>query len=245
MADDLAPFAQMVVDQSRGVTVEDLAFASAQDYWSTGFIPLSTLTMLANSEVQLFSKNIGETGQGSAQALTISETNCVNGDRMPANQVYIGLRAGFHVYQVAAAALATTALDPFPILSPVGMTKIAQNIVWSLNIGDGIKRFIGNIDHYPSGSSFYASDFKFNAAGLALVASPFKGTRGVGYANNGAPFASELRSLPLPVIFPPNIKTDIRIKSGSAILLTADDITSSYAVAVKMTFRGYMMTLPA
>jgi hypothetical protein len=241
MADDLAPFAQMVVDQSRGVTVGDLAFASAQDFWSTGGIPLATLTLNANSEVQLFSKNVGETGQGFTVPLTISETNNVNGDRMPSNQVYIGLKVGFQVYSTSA----VTSLDPNMFLSPKGVQKVTQAAAWSLNIGDGIKRFIGNVAQFPAGAGPWASSWVYNTAGLIVAAAANLGTNGVSYSDNGAPFASELRSLPLPVIFPPNIRTDIRIQTGTAVTLTADDCLSGAVICYRMTFRGYMMTLPA
>jgi hypothetical protein len=197
--------------------------------------------LAGNSEVQLFSKNIGETGQGFTAALTIAETNNVNGDRMPANQVYIGLKAGFQVYVTSSAA----SLDPFPILSQFGMYKIANSTVWSLNIGDGIKRFIGTVAQYPAGCGPWAPSWEMDTTGLGAAAGAFLGTNGVGYANNGAPFASELRSLPLPVIFPPNIKTDIRLLTGTAVTLTADDCVTAYAICYRMTFRGYMMTLPA
>lgn len=241
MYEDLAPFAGMVVDQSKGVTVGDLVFASAQDFWSTGFIPLSTFTLPANSEVQLFSKNIGESGQGSGTAvLTAAETNNVNGDRMPANQVYIGLKCGFQIYQVAA-----NTLDPFPLVGPVGMLKVTHNTVWSLNIGDGIKRFIGSVAHYPAGCGVSVDAYTFNTVGLGAAAlQGYRGTDGVAFCNNGIPSAAELRTLPLPVIFPPNIKTDIRLLTGGASVLTADDVTSGNSIAYRMTFRGYMMTLP-
>ena len=55
-----------------------------------------------------------------------------------------------------------------------------------------------------------------------------------------------MRKLPLPVIFPPNIKVDIRVTSGNQFTLQDTTLFAvSTCIAVKQTFRGYMMTLPA
>ena len=50
--EELAPFASMVVDQGRGVVVSDLAFASAEDRYSTAFITLRLPLAVASRDSQ-------------------------------------------------------------------------------------------------------------------------------------------------------------------------------------------------
>lgn len=238
--EELAPFAAMVVDQSRGVTVGDLMFASAQDFWSTCVIPINAATagqIDANSEAQLFYANVGQTGQGFTTALTISQTNNKNGDRMPANQVYIGLKLGFEAYRLNSVSdlsnvqLFTRSDDLYAVMS---------NFVWSLNVGDGIKRDISALVDYPGGSGIYSASSQPNPP---VAAGAFRALEyGV---QSGGPLR-DMKALPLPVIFPPNIAVDIRVKCGNSFTLNDTTFwTTSDGVAIKAKFRGYMMTLPA
>ena len=239
--EDLAPYASMIVDQGKGVTVSDLAFASAQDYWSTCAVAVngSTAGLIdANSEENLFEKKIGDTGQGFTAALTISQTNNVNGDRMPANQVYVGLKAGFNLYHLNDVGT-LSAYKLFDV--PQDLAAVADNFCWSLNVGDGIKREIGSLLSFPHGCGVDSgTQGQFITAAGAGAGIP--NTQG---AQNGGPLV-EMRKLPLPVIFPPNIKVAITAKCGNTFTLTSTTFWAvSDAVAIEMTFRGYMMTLPA
>lgn len=240
--EDLAPYASMIVDQGRGVTVADLAFASAQDYWSTCAIPLTAVagTVAANNEEQLFQTETGAIGQGFTVASTISQTNNVNGDRMPSNQVYVGLKCGFNLYNLPTVA----ALTPYNLFStPTDLAAVADNFAWTLNVGDGIKRDIGSLIGYPAGTGIYAA-----TPGLApTTAAAGPGIPSSQGVQNGGPNVS-MRKLPLPVIFPPNIRTAITVRNGNQFVLndtTALNWVANSVIAIKMTFRGYMMTLPA
>jgi len=239
--EDLAPFASMIIDQGRGVTVSDLAFASAQDYWSTGVVAIDSSTagqVNANSEAQLFSAQIGEQGQGFTANLTRSQTNNVAGSRMASNQVYIGLKTGFHCYHLDA----VNDLDAVKLVTrPQDLYAIMSNFVWSLNVGDGIKRDIGALVDFPAGAGVYASNIGASVT-AATAAAGVPTSQGV---QNGGPNV-EMRKLPLPVIFPPNIKVDIRVQCGNEFTLIDTGFwATSDGIAIKQTFRGYMMTLPA
>lgn len=236
--EELAPFASMVVDQGRGVVVSDLAFASAEDRYSTAFITLgAAATLPSNSTVKLFQSNIGQTGQGSPFALTVAETNNTNGDRQPSNQVYIATHFGFQLYAVQSG---QTAIAPLATYGDA--YKIAAGTTWNLTIGDGIKRTLGTVLEYPSGSGIDTQA----ALGQASTTSSQ-------YPNNGWVGCSS-RKLPIPVIFPPNIQVDIELKTGNAqpleglcfgTTITGNALASGDVIAYRATFHGFRMTLPA
>jgi hypothetical protein len=243
--EELKPFASMVIDQGRGVTVSDLAFASAEDRYSTAAIALSTLTLPANSSVKLFQKNIGETGQGFTGALTVAETNNTSGDRMPSNQVYIGTHVGFQVY-----AKAVANVNVVPIVNPHSMYQICAGTVWNLTVGDGIKRSIGTVMEYPAGSGI---DGMYATAGSTGINATTMAVRG--WANNGWGGKAK-RKLPIPIVWPPNVQVDIELQTGAAQVLldnfsasgeaaATSPTISGIAIAYRMTFRGFRMTLPA
>lgn len=236
--EELKPFANMIIDQGRGVTVSDLAFASAEDRYSTAFIPLTALTLPTGSTVKLFQKNIGETGQGSGTfALTRSETNNTNGDRQPSNQVYIGTHLGFQLY-----AIDSTGLKVIPITKASTVYKIAMSTVWNLTVGDGIKRTLGTVLEYPAGCGV---DWVGASGAIATYA---------GLANNGWLGGSK-RKLPIPIVFPPNVQVDIELETGTGGLISDNIVSASKTggagifaggkIAYRATFRGFRMTLPA
>lgn len=243
--EELKPFASMVIDQSRGVAVSDLAFSSAEDFYSTAAIGLSTLTLPAGSTAQLFSANIGDNGgQGFANvSLTIGETNNKNGDRQPSNNVYIATHFGFQVYAVTS----VDQLNVVPINNPISMYKVAANTAWSLTVGDGIKRTLGTVLEYPAGSGIDTALSLQNtttAAAYALAS----------FSNNGW-VGCQKRKLPIPIIFPPNIQVEIELKTGASQVLIDNDTTTGAAVGAvsfsggaicyKATFSGFRMTMPA
>lgn len=231
--EELAPFSKMVVDQGRGVVVSDLAFASAEDKYSTSFIQLSTLTLPANSSVKLFQKNVGESGQGISTNLTIAETNNKNGQRQPSNQVYIATHLGFQLYTVNSTGT-SLAVVPFSGISAWSdMYITAASTTWSLNVGDGIERTLGTVLEYPAGSGIDSP------AGIGSGATTYSAT----FAPNNGWVGCKKRKLPIPIIFPPNIDVDIQLKTGAAQTLAGVD-SSSY-IAYRATFTGFRMTLPA
>ena len=241
--EELAPFASMVVDQGRGVVVSDLAFASAEDRYSTAFIRLGTgVALPANSSVKLFQSNIGATGQGSPFALTVAETNNTNGDRQPSNQVYIATHFGFQIYAVQSGA---TSISPMATYGDV--YKVAAGTSWNLTIGDGIKRTLGTVLEYPAGSGVDAQ------AAVSNATNSLAGNGIVQYPNNGWVGCSS-RKLPIPVIFPPNIQVDIELLTGNAQQLAGNAystggngaaLASGDYIAYRATFHGFRMTLPA
>ena len=242
--EELKPFAGMVIDQGRGVTVSDLAFSSAEDFYSTGLIPLTALTttLPAGATVSLFKANIGDNGgQGFANVtLTVGETNNKNGDRQPSNQVYIATHLGFQVYAVTD----TNSLNCIPINNPFSMYKICANTTWALTVGDGIKRTLGTILEYPAGSGIDA-DVACGVTGSS-AANLFWAV-----ANNGK-VGCDKRKLPIPIVFPPNIQVDIELKTGAQQPLLDNiggtTVTATYtggAIAYKATFTGFRMTMPA
>jgi hypothetical protein len=243
---ELRPFADMMIDQGRGVTVSDLTFASAEDRYSTSYIPLTngtsaggtSVTLPAGSVVKFMQKNIGEAGQGFTAALTVGETNNTNGDRQPSNQVYIATHLGFKVYGTARA----SSLDEITIEDQATMAKICGNTTWSLTVGDGIKRTLGTVLEYPAGSG--PTGFVALSSTTAVLSS---------FANNGAADCEQKRKLPIPIVFPPNIQVDLELKTGAAQtfnnnVLAATSVNGQGGfggIAFKATFKGFRMTMPA
>ena len=245
--EELAPFASMIVDQGRGVTVSDLAFASAEDRYSTCAIPLAAGQMAANQTQKLFLNNIGETGQGWTAAMTVAETNNTSGARQPSNQVYIATHCGFFMYSTVG--VGTLAAEGGINYSSVAGVRphanqmiLGLNSTWNLTIGDGIKRTLGTVLEYPAGAGVYgeiacSTNGVTPAAGNAIYAE---------YAQNGTPTDGSCgkRKLPIPVIFPPNISVDIEVQTGAATLSLTAPIPAA-AIAYRQTFNGFRMTLPA
>jgi hypothetical protein len=242
--EELKPFASMVIDQGRGVTVSDLAFASAEDRYSTAFISLPLANVYPGSTtVKLFQKNIGEAGQGSGTlALTRGETNNTNGDRQPSNQVYIGTHLGFQVYAITTAT--TPSLNNIKIQNPNTLFKICNNTVWNLTVGDGIKRTLGKLIDYPSGGGIDGMIFSSTSCSAGALPTMT--------ANNGWVGCAK-RKLPIPVVFPPNVQVDIELETGAAQTLIDNVVDASVSagsfstgsIAIVACFKGFRMTLPA
>lgn len=235
--EELKPFANMVIDQGRGVTISDLAFSSAEDFYSTGAIALNALVLNAGSTVKLFEANIGDNGgQGFANvSMTVGETNNKNGNRQPSNNVYIATHFGFQVY----ATTSVNSLNAVPIQNATSLYQIAANTAWSLTVGDGIKRTLGTVLDYPAGS------------GIDTALST--GTGGfTSFSNNGW-VGCQKRKLPIPIVFPPNISVEIELKTGASQALLDNQATAGVdasvftggAICYKGVFSGFRMTLPA
>ena len=241
--EELKPFANMVIDQGRGVTISDLAFSSAEDFYSTGAIALNALNLTAGSTVKLFEANIGDNGgQGfSNVSLTVGETNNKNGNRQPSNNVYIATHFGFQVYAVTS----VDSLNAVPVNNPNTMYKIAANTSWSLTVGDGIKRTLGTVLDYPAGSGIDTA--------LALQGTDTVGNQLTAFSNNGW-VGCQKRKLPIPIVFPPNISVEIELKTGAQQTLEDNAIKPAAfggvaftggAICYKGVFSGFRMTLPA
>ena len=245
----LKPFAGMVIDQSKGVTVSDLTFASAQDFYSTCNIPFTagTLVIGAGSTQNLFQNDVGQLGQGYAiRPLDISTTNNRNGNKMQANNVYIATHLGWSCFGTS-----TVNEAPIPIDNAMTMWAATNNMSWSLEVGGGILRTLGLIREYPAGSGASVGGA---AGGTNLVpASVSLGNRAT--AANGALLCPK-RKLPIPIVFPPNITVAIAVTSGGAVTVL-DNLGQGLGIAggpvqslvggglaYKATFTGFQMTLP-
>lgn len=262
---DLAPFLNMTAytKGGRDVTIGDMNFVSAEDRWSTCFLPVtplagpggSTAQIAAGLQQNLFRTPQGQAGQGTALALTVNETSLRNGNREAANQSYVATRAAFSFYFVNTGAAAAAALQAVPINNPVTVQNLAQGIVWNLNIGDTIDRAISPLAEYPAGAGAWGSAF----SAVSSVTAANSG--GAGWATNGEPSGSK-RKLNIPIVFPPQVDVDISVRTGSGVGLY-DNLSSAVAVlapmfptynvdttagttlvAVKCVLQGYRMTSP-
>lgn len=246
---DLQPFSRMTVVP--GVTVGDLNFASAQSVFSTGYIAPNAVAdqFAANREVDLFQAAIGDNGQGLAagQVMTRGQTNFLDSQgRLPANEVFIGIRCLVSIYKhrnssntlTAGASFANTATvysSQLPIPDVASVYAISKEFSWEYQTGDGIIRNAGALAGYPQGGGVWEAPLGAISAGAVGV-------------QNGLPCPEVARELPIPFMFLPNITTRVKVKSGSAITLTAGsiDYNTVYAeyLAIRMTFQGYKLTMP-
>jgi len=246
---DLQPYSRMTVVP--GVTVGDLNFASAQSVFSTAYIQPSAAadTFAANREVDLFQAAIGDNGQGLApgQVMTRGQTNWLDSQgRLPANEVFIGIRCLVSIYKhrnsdkalVSGASFANTLTvysSDLPIPDVASVYAIAKEFSWDYQTGDGIIRNAGALAGYPQGGGVWEAPLGAISAGAVAV-------------QNGWPCPTVARDLPIPFMFLPNISTRVKIRSGSAITLTAGSIDYNTAnaeyLAIRMTFQGYKLTMP-
>lgn len=247
---ELQPYARMTVVP--GVTVGDLNFSSAQSVFSTGYIaPTSNDNFGANAEVQLFQSAIGDGGQGlaSGQVMTRGQTNFLDSaGRLPANEVYVGIRCLTSVYKhvnaiapAFGASFAAAANGTVSATTTIGdvaaLYEILKSFSWEYQTGDGIIRNVGPLSSYPqAGGAWEAPNSAANTAALA--------------AQNGWPCPTTAKELPIPFMFLPNITTRVTVKCGSPLALTAGTFTAPTAqvagefLAIRMTFQGYKLTMP-
>jgi hypothetical protein len=244
---ELAPFLDLPIDQTSGMKIGDLAFASAEDKWSTCFLPIASSAIAAGSTAALFQTDIGQSGQGSQGAnLTISETNLKGGLRQPANQVYVATHLGFSFYFTNTSA---TAIVPIPMNNVATIHALGLGLTWFLNVGDMIQRTLGTLGEYPAGSGAFGNVFANGSTSAGTS----------GWGTNGDP-GEDKRALRVPIVFPPNINVEIGIQSGTAITLydnlgaltglspaavfPAFDVSVGGKVGVRATFSGFRMTVP-
>lgn len=238
---DLQPFSRMTVVPN--VTVGDLNFSSAQSYFSTGYIsPFnSNDNFAANSGVSLFSAAIGDNGQGLAAGVTMTrgQTNVLDSQgRLPANEVFIGIRCLASVYRhtnaVAGAGGATlTDSTQEPLTTVEGLMQALKSFSWEFQIGDGIIRNAGALIGFPQGGGVWEP--------TTTVASALN-------VQSGLPLACDSRKLAIPFLFLPNIVTRVNVQNGGPIVipdidLGADQVKGQF-LAVRLTFQGYKLTMP-
>lgn len=263
---ELQPFSRMTVVP--GITVGDLNFASAQSVFSTGYIkPSANDTFAANSEVDLFQAAIGDNGQGLAagQVMTRSQTNWIDSQgRLPANEVFIGIRCLVSCFKHTNASAAATSGVSFdgvagvfskqaPITDVAALWAIVHAFSWEYQTGDGIIRNVGQLAAYPQGGGVWQSSQPFTAA-IAAPAAVGSAQNAIA-AQNGSPCPSVATELPIPFMFLPNITTRVKVKNGSALSVEPttsvagstfdiDGVGTADYLAIKMTFQGYKLTMP-
>lgn len=243
---DLKPYAQMTVVD--GVTVGDLAFASAQTFYSTGLIATDSGTaniLPANSRVNLFSGAVGSAGAqgyGAAAVLTESETNLRDREgKLGANECFVGIRCGFNVFRRSSNALAAS-----ETISHIGTTDglhgLLDHLTWTWNPGDTIERTIGPIGMYPAGGGVYG-----HLLGTATGGSPT--TEAIAWgATNGIQSPYTLRKLPLPIIWKPQIRTQVKVECGTGFEAyshgSVDSWDTTDYIGVRMVVQGILFTMP-
>lgn len=248
---ELQPFARMTVVP--GVTVGDLNFSSAQSIFSTGYInPTANNTFAANSEVQLFQAAIGDNGQGlqAGEVFTRGQTNFLDtAGRLPANEVYVGIRCLTSVYKHVNPAVGNFAAvlagsNQVTIEDVPALYQILKSFSWEYQTGDGIIRNVGPLASYPqAGGVWQAPSVPTTAAEAGAIA-----------AQNGYPCPTTAMELPIPFMFLPNITTRVTVKCGSALEVNSPTATPTFAkgaaqvkaelLAIRMTFQGYKLTMP-
>ena len=246
---ELQPFMRMTVIP--GVTVGDLGFSSAQSIFSTGYIATTgTDNFGGNRDLDLFQAAIGDNGQGLAagQVMTRGQTNWLDtGGKLPANEVFVGIRCAFSVYRhdnsdvaltAGASFAATGAVQSSQVLIPSvdSLYMLLKEFSWEYQTGDGIIRNSGALAGYPQAGGVWEPPTQFTTIGAQ--ANPAIG------AQNGYPCATVGRDLPIPFIFLPNINTRVKIKSGTALTTQAGTFLEHQFLAIRQTIQGYKLTMP-
>lgn len=239
---DLAPYARMTV--ADGVTIGNLVFSSAQTIYSTGLIAAGGAGVLsANSQVTLFSGAVGAAGsQGYAAGATLteSETNFFDSDgRLGSNECFVGIRCGFTVYKRSGNALAASETVEH-IGSVSALHGLLDSLSWEWNPGDTINRIIGPIGDYPAGGGVYGHNI---IANVPVGPGAPLGAQG---ATNGYPSYATFRKLPLPIVWKPNIRTQVKVSCGSGFTSPAGAAAweDTDYLAIRMTVQGVKFTMP-
>jgi len=218
--EQLAPYSKMTVVP--GVTVGRLAYANTQDLYADAIFQLGTKTVAANTELQFFTAALSEVGQGFTTGLTLNQTNSkFSKGQPPANQVYVATHLGFTAWKTTSADPAAT--QTVTMLSGRDLFSLVQNFSWDLQIGRGITRTIGSLLEYPSAGGAWSS---FDVLAVA---------------QNGDPSAWTAK-LSIPIIFPPLVNVGLTARCGNSFTLL--DVADNSFIEVRMTLRGYLMTMP-
>jgi hypothetical protein len=252
--EELKPYLKMTVAPN-GVTVGDLNFVVAQTQWSTALLPITTAnTVPADVSLNLFQTAQGDPGQGFSTGLTISQTSWQDTQgRLPANQVFIATSCGFQLFNrfalvegafnaAAGQVAAGTATAPIieTLLPKVSATHaIARKLSWEVTIGDGISRNYGSLLDYSGYGGVYS------------VVNPVAANLAAAGVQMGHP-DTHGRKMRIPLVFPPNISVQIRVRGGEGFTVdptqgavaTAGPLPANTFLAVKQYLHGYLCTMP-
>ena len=263
--EELGPVLSMVIDQARGLTIGDLAFASYEDYYSTGVIgTASSGTLASNADgTQLFTAKVGDaSGQGLTSTITYADTNNTTGISQLVNTVYVGVRCGFQLYSIVAGttqAAGTTSLGSSRqyahLKNPDDLAALAEACNWSVNVSQTIERRIGALAQWGTTNAAYTPSAFSSAGGFGGLTNS-----GLTTLTNTASFGAVQipcpdngpRYLPIPLVFQPLAQVDIRVRLSSSVALAgqttvvaglaAQDTSSN--IAVRMVFRGIKLIIP-
>ena len=241
--DELEPYANMVVASNRGreITVGDLQYVTHQTMYSTALTTqLAAAPVLnAGTKVSLFQTGQNEQGQGWAGSLTESETNFKGSNgQFPANQCFVATRAAWSVHLLSANNTGVATNTYALVAQPDDLKAIITKGVWSLSIGRGPTRQIGNLADYPAASGVYA-DLGGVDAGAAVSLSPSA-------CQNGWP-SEPMKPLDVPIVFPPlvNVAIDCQWNSGATLFTTGDGGNAGdQYIAVRLALYGFQFTMP-
>lgn len=241
--DELEPYANMVVASNRGreITVGDLQYVTHQTMYSTAvtgaFAANPVLT--AGTKVDLFQTGQNEQGQGFAGSLTESETNFKGSNgQFPANQCFVATRAAWSVHLLSAVDTGVSTNTYALVAQPDDLKAIITKGIWSLSIGRGPTRQIGNLSDYPASSGAFAD--------LAGVSAAAAGEISPAACQNGWP-SLPMKPLDVPIVFPPlvNVAIDCRWNSGATLATAAQGGNcGSQHLAVRLALYGFQFTMP-
>ena len=232
--DELAPFMGMTV--VKNITIGQLNYVNQQDLYSTFAKPASN-RFPANSRLDFFSGSLADTAvsQGyTAGTLSLSQTNSqFPRGKAPVNQAFVAVAAGFSVNLIETGDLSDTAhCVEHLVRDPNDLYTIGQSLSWDLNCGRGITRTIGPLAAYPGDDS--PSAFQNDPA---TDPAPVGGGVQLGAPSCG------LRYLDMPILFIPDINTQITAHNGSPFGLNMLGINGWYW-QFRLVLRGYLMTMP-
>ena len=252
--EELNPVLDVLVDASRGICVGDLAFASYEDYYSTGVLGALTSggVLAASSEVQLYASKIGDPGGQGWNSTVIHNyglTNNQDGAALSVNSVYVAVRTGFRVYVTTD----TSTVDLMCHQNADDLCRLLELAYWSYNVGETIENRIGSLMDWPTGAGISLGGIVGSSAFGTLSATEYKNSASQGLQNAG----HAMRYLPIPLVLQPEVQVDIRVKTGHAITFKRNTAATSTAAAipglvssatngiiVKQVMRGIKLKLP-
>ena len=240
--EELAAYADMIVVP--GLTVGKLVYANAMTLYSTAGFNVASGAVVANTKLDLYQVQIGESGQGFTTAVTLGQTNSrFSKGTAPKNQVFIATHAGFEIF--GCSSLDPTSALQENMLPPEVIFALADQFSWDLNIGRGQTRTIGTLLEYGASSGAWA------ASQEAISAGSLYGTVGQLGLPGGA-----MKRLATPLIFPPQIPVEISAKCGNGFTLINQGVNAALTdnslgtpiattnICVRQHLRGFLMTTP-
>lgn len=260
--EELGPVLGMVIDQARGLTIGDLAFASYEDYYSAGVLGTASSGILSSNAdgLQLFTAKVGDaSGQGFTTTITYADTNNTTGISQLVNTVYVGVRVGFQLYSVVSGTTQVTTTGSTRqykhLVNPDDCAAIAEATNWSINVSQTIERRIGSLSAWGQPNAVFTPAAFSSAGGVGgnttLAATTTANSAAFGAVQIACP-PNGPRYLPIPLVFQPLAQVDIRARLSSQVALCAAGTqvlglaaeSTSAVIAAKMTFRGIKLIIP-